>query len=100
MEIGPTLFTLILINMATNVAVAAGMWIWKEFKLCVCSRSCSCSDKKTSKLLQEQYMEENKPDNFNIDERYTSMLVTLALCLFYGSGMPLLYMAAALFFTV
>jgi hypothetical protein len=28
------------------------------------------------------------------------MLVTLALCLFYGSGMPMLYMAAALFFFV
>jgi hypothetical protein len=99
-EIGPALFTLILINIATNVTLAPGLWIFKEFMLCVCSRGCSCSDKKTSKLLQEQYMEQNIPDKFSIDERYTSMLVTLALCLFYGSGMPILYMAAAFFFLV
>ena len=99
-EIGPTIFTLILINMVINVALVPGMWLWKEFKLCICSRKCKCSDKNSDKLIQEQYMEDNKPDNFSIDEKYTTMLVTLALCLFYGSGMPILYMAAALFFSV
>jgi hypothetical protein len=86
--------------MASDVGFVVFDKVLNEFSLCICDRGCSCDDKKTKKKLKDEYNELYQPGKFAIDERYTSMLVTLTLCLFYGSGMPILYLAAASFFFV
>lgn len=62
------------------------------------ARGCTCDSRHTKKLTQEDYLEENKGMEFELDDRYNDMLTMIYLVVIYAGGLPLLYPIAAMFF--
>ena len=63
-----------------------------------CDRGCSCDDRRTSKLVQEDYENINTGNEFMLEFRYSNMLTVISVSFLYSGGMPFLYPVAALFF--
>jgi len=63
-------------------------------------RKCTCNEKKTRKLTQEDYENVYVGGDFMFEFRYANMLTVLAVTYLYSGGMPILYPVAAMFFFV
>ena len=97
-EVSPNLFVTLVTDITLNTLLPYGLSIFKETWTCCCDRRCSRSQEKTSKYLQEDYNSLYEPEEMNIAENYSRIELNLALCLFFGPGMPIFYAATALFF--
>ena len=98
-EIGPTIFALIVINLTISI-VDPLMWSLINGLSRCRDRGCTCDSKRTKQLTQHDYLKLYEPSEFQIEAKYATMLVTIALCLFYGTGMPIIFLAAALFLII
>ena len=63
-------------------------------------RNCSCDERHTKKLTQEDYENINLGAEFMFEFRYSNMLTVLSVTFLYSGGMPILYPVAALFFFI
>ena len=63
-----------------------------------CDRGCSCDDRKTRKLVQEDYENINTGNEFMLEFRYSNMLTIISVSFLYSGGMPFLYPVVAAFF--
>lgn len=61
-------------------------------------RGCRLDSHHTKKLAQEDYEFINTGPDPNMDYRYANMLVVVYVVMMYGSGIPILYLVAAVFF--
>ena len=77
-----------------------GFVFLKVLKRCCYDRKCSCNERKTRKDLQHDYENVNLGGEFDMETRYSNMIVVLAITFLYSGGMPILYASAGLFFFV
>ena len=58
-------------------------------------RKCTCNERKTRKLVQEDYENVNLGNEFALEFRYSRILTVLSITFLYSGGMPILYPVAA-----
>lgn len=63
-----------------------------------CDRKCRLDSRHTKQLAQEDYEALNTGPGPDMDYRYANMLVVTYVVMMYGSGIPILYLVAAVFF--
>ena len=63
-------------------------------------RGCTCDDRRTKQLVQEDYEDKNTGAEFMFEFRYSNMLTVLAVAYLYSGGLPIMYPVAAIFFFV
>lgn len=63
-------------------------------------RGCTCDEKKTKQLVQEDYEDKNTGAEFMFEFRYSNILTVLAVAFLYSGGLPILYPVAAIFFFI
>ena len=96
-EIGSTIvITIVLMVFSPHLANLAFQLLY-AIKRCW-DRSCTCNEKRTRKLVQEDYEKVNIGSEFMLEFRYANMLTVLSVTFLYSGGMPLLYPVAACFF--
>lgn len=82
----------------------AANWAFQGFlsvKRCFdrgCKPLSQANDKYTKKLTQQEYEDVNCGNEFLLEFRYANILTVLAIAFFYSSGMPFLYLVAAIYF--
>jgi len=69
--------------------------ISKNILICL-DKGCCCS-KKTTSLTKEAYLKIHIGPQFIVEGRYAQICTTIFVCLFYSSGMPILYVSILLF---
>lgn len=63
-------------------------------------RGCSCDDRRTKQLVQEDYEDKNTGAEFMFEFRYSNILTVLAVAFLYSGGLPIMYPVAAFFFLI
>ena len=61
-------------------------------------RSCTCDYKKTKQVTQEDYDAINTGSELLMDYKFANILVVTLIVMTYGSGIPIMYPIAALYF--
>lgn len=63
-----------------------------------CDRGCRSSSRNTKQVTQADYEDINTYNEFEWDYRYCVNLTVMFVAMLYGSGMPILYLIAAIFY--
>jgi hypothetical protein len=88
--VGSTISFTMLINIASPHAEAFVKMFVGSLKRCI-DRGCGCDMAKTKYLLQEDYELSYTGPEFLIEVRYSQILASFYIMMFYSSGMPILY---------
>jgi hypothetical protein len=72
----------------------------KSFVARCCDRGCKLSAKNTKQLTQADYEDLNTGDVFMLEYRYSNLLTVMMVTMMYGSGIPILYFIAFIFYVV
>ena len=98
-QVGSTIVVTMILMIFTPHFSNIGFQVLGGCKRC-CDRKCTCDEKKTRKILQHDYEQVNLGGLFDLETRYSNMLVVLAVTMLYGGAMPILYASAGFFFLV
>mmetsp|Transcript_9202 Transcript_9202/g.10359 ORF Transcript_9202/g.10359 Transcript_9202/m.10359 type:complete len:1049 (-) Transcript_9202:179-3325(-) len=88
--VGATLLLTMLINVFSFPITVLVFTAIKSLLRC-CDRSCRKDPQKTKKKSQKSYINLYTGPEFGLDFRYAQVLTLIFICMFYGSGLPLLY---------
>ena len=98
-QVGSTIVVTMILMVFTPHLSNCGFVCLRSCSRC-CDRKCTCNEKKTKKVLQKDYEDINLGGDFDMETRYSNMLVVLTVTFIYSGGMPILYASSALFFIV
>jgi len=98
-QVGSTIMVTMILMIFTPHFGNIGFVVWNCCKRCV-DRKCTFNERKTSKYVQYHYEQVNLGGEFDMETRYSNMLVVLSITFFYSGAMPVLYAAAGFFFLV
>jgi len=88
---------LVLLIFTTDL-VNLGFWIKGRLSKCWDKKSCNSNSRYTRQLSQEDYENVNTGPDAEMEVKYANILVVTYVTMFYGSGIPILYLIAACFF--
>jgi len=89
---------MVLLIFSTNVT---NMLFWlKAFLRRCCDRSCTCDRRNTKTLSQRDYNDMNTGPELDMDYKYANILVVVWMTMTYGSGIPIMYLIACVYFFV
>ena len=98
-QVGSTVVVTMILMIFTPHVSNIGFQVLGSCRRC-CDRKCSCSERKTRKYLQKDYEQINLGSEFDIEARYSNMLVVIGVTFLYSGAMPVLYISSGLFFFV
>ena len=97
LDIGVVVTTISLFSILSPFAACQRPIVYL-LKTCADRGGRSCDSRKTSQILQSEYEQINKTDEFFLEGRYSNVLKVMAITFLYSPGMPIMYLFSFLSF--